>query len=215
MWQVRELIPHVGKQTVAPKKRLFFAIYYTVEDNAFKRAAQAWARTVKLRHSFSASNDYFYEKEISTEAQFNAAWGEIYDKATNDGYQVHAGNLLTHASKQTDRGDGLEFKGGTLTHQEIVSMRRLPWTESGFLILAGCNTGLTKDRKWAPAYSFALAQKIPTVGQPGYAYFSTNWPSYSRIGDDDNDICLWAYDRSANATFLGSGTRMTGIVFKV
>ncbi len=214
MWQVTELIPFIGKQAVKPKKRLFFTIYYISDDNAFQRAASCWASEVKARHAFSQADDLFYEKQITTEANFIAAWNEIYTKATKEGYEVHAGNLLTHASKQDDRQDGLEFSGGTLTHLEIVGLQRLPWTSSGFLILSGCNTGRTQERSWARAHSFAMTQRVPTVGQTGYSYFSTQWPKYSRIGQSDNRICLWAYSRTGNGLF-GSGERMSGIVFKV
>jgi len=220
MWQVTELIPHIPKNIETKSPRLFFSFYYQVPDGAFKRAAETWRDEVKKRHNFSVATDHFFEREVTSEASFKQAWDQLHAKAAEGHFEVLAGNLLTHASIQDDRNDGLEFAGsdaedGTLKHSEIVALKKLPWAKNGFLILCGCNTGLAKGRSWIPAHSFALVQGVPTVGQAGYAYFSKEWMNYQKTSEKDSQICLWAYDRGKNATFFGSGSRMAGLVFKV
>jgi hypothetical protein len=212
MWQIPELIPHLGKPPATASKRIFFAIYYKSSDDAFKYAALCWLSQVKLRHSANGE-DITIEREVSSESEFVTAWEAVGLTAKSRSAEVYAGNLLTHASKQTARGDGLEFKGGTLEHLEIVALAKLPWSSNGFLILSGCNTGLINDRRWAPAHSFALGQGVPTVGQDGYAYFSNRWSSYNEKSAADSQICLWAYARGQNG-FLGGGGRVSGIVYK-
>jgi hypothetical protein len=212
MWQISELIPHIGQATVPTPKRIFFAIYYKSKDHAFKYAALCWLAQTQSRHS-ATGDDITIEREISTEAEFTSAWEFVRQTAEDRSASVYAGNLLTHASIQAERGDGLEFAGGTLEHLEIVAMTKLPWASNGFLVLSGCNTGLMKDRRWAPAHSFAIAQGVPTVGQDGYAYFSKQWSSYREKSTSDSQICLWSYARGKNS-FFGSGGRVSGIVFK-
>ena len=221
MWQVTELIPYIPKNVENKGPRLFFILYYKVADGAFKKAAQTWRDEVKRRYGFTAK-DEFFEREVRSEESFKSAWNDLYAAAVRGGYEVLAGNILTHASKDTGGDDGLEFalsdaEDGTLKHSEIVALKKLPWAKNGFLILCGCNTGLSKQRKWIPAHSFALAQGVPTVGQAGYAYFSTEWQEYKETSPSDTRMCLWAYERKKNATafIFGSGRRMAGIVFKV
>jgi hypothetical protein len=231
MWHITELIPYIEKPNLEGNlktrpPRLFFAIYYRVKDNAFRKAAKTWLDTMQIRYPFDR-NDRFIEKEVSSEEDFKSAWHEIYVSAIQAGSEVFAGNILTHSSKQDDRNDGLEFsepedsiEDGTLHHSEIVALKRLPWAKNGFLILSGCNTGLAMKRKWAPAFSFALIQRVPTVGQAGYAYFSTSWSTYGRTSAGSKETCLWAYKRSGNSSSIllldfTPSTRMSGIVFKV
>jgi hypothetical protein len=212
MWQVNELIPFVPTTAEPAAPRLFFTIYYTAVDHAFKRAALTWLKEIKGRHAFGGA-DLEVATEVGTEQAFVSAWNDVAAAARKAKASVYAGNLLTHASKQSGRGDGLEFKGGTLTHHEIVGLPRLPWSKRGFLILSGCNTGLILDRAWAPAHSFALSQGVPTVGQAGFSYFSNVWRRYSVTTPADASIALWAYARGQNSLF-GSGNRTAGIVYK-
>jgi hypothetical protein len=219
MWQLPELIPHIRKEATPLTNRLFFALYYKVPDNAFKLAAESWISNVCLRHGFKAGLDKTLAIEVLTEADFVAAWTRVHQEASVGGLTVYAGNLLTHAFKDPDAetsttsSEGLAFKGSALTHQEIVGLQKLNWATSGFLILSGCNAANVGSRQWAPAHSFALIQRVPTVGNVGYSYFSTQWGVYSRFNGEAT-VGLWAYRRKSNG-LLGNGERMAGIVFKV
>ncbi|MFO1372817.1 MAG: hypothetical protein U1F42_10650 [Candidatus Competibacteraceae bacterium] len=221
MYQVSEL---AGYRPTPPtvcwaKPRLFFSIYYKVPDNAFKNAANTWKDIVMHQENFLAKeSDFFFEREIQSETDFKTAWDELSSKAISGNFQVWAGHLLTHASKQADSNDGLEFQSdvgndGTLKQSEISKLLKLPWSQYGYLVLAGCNTGLTGTRGWAPAQTFALYQGVPTLGQAGYGYFSTNWSSYKEISSSDTRICLWAFRRGKNGA-LGNGERISGIIYK-
>jgi len=198
--------------------RIIFSIYYKVPDNAFKNAAAIWKNRIIQQEFFLGNQDYFFEREISSETEFRTAWRELHGLATRGNYEVLVGNILSHASKQTDDNDGLEFKkdlgnDGTLREAEIRSLAKLPWSKNGYLILCGCNTGLQKERSWVPAKSFAKSQGIPTLGQTGYAYFSTQWGIYKENSKKSANICLWAYSRGQNDTF-GSGARMLGKIYQ-
>ncbi|HHW76130.1 MAG TPA: hypothetical protein GX399_03715 [Xanthomonadaceae bacterium] len=222
MWQVTELIPYIPANIENKAPRLFFALYYKAADGAFKKADQTWRDEVKKRYNFSVARDEFFERQVMSEDSFKTAWNDLCATAIRGGFEVWAGNILTHASKDMGGDDGLEFsrsdaEDGTLKHSEIVALKKLPWAKNGFLILSGCNTGLSKERKWIPAHSFALAQRVSTVGQAGYAYFSKEWNDYQKTSESDSKMCLWAYDRGKNTATLifGSGRRVAGIVFKV
>ena len=212
-------------QTVRPqecksvgKPRIFFSIYYYVDDHAFRRAAKTWKRCVKTEEVFQNGVDQFYEKEVRTESGFKAAWKEVANLTNRTNGVAWVGQLFTHASKGSDK-DGLEFKpseedDGTLSQKEISTLEALPWDpDMGYLILSGCNTGKAGKRGWTPGEVFAKSQNVLTIGQNGYGYFSKNWPSYSRISGTDTNIALWAYRRSANSYF-GNGGRVPGVVFR-
>ena len=94
---------------------------------------------------------------------------------------------------------------------EILALSKLNWAADGLLTLLGCNTGLAGKRGWTPASVFAKAQGVSTIGQAGYAYFSTSKTSYVKIGSGQS-IYLWAYNRGKNAAF-GAGARMAGVTF--
>jgi hypothetical protein len=111
----------------------------------------------------------------------------------------------------------LEFRpspadDGTLSRTEISGLKVLPWHDDGALVLTGCNTGVVGKRGWCPASVFAARQKVRTLGQLGYAYFSKSWSSYETIGSFDKRICLWAFKRRRNG-MLGDGARMAGRVY--
>ena len=109
MWQVTELIPHIPKNIENKAPRLFFALYYKTDDDAFKKAAQTWRDEIKKRYNFSVAIDEFFEKQVTSEKSFKAAWDELYALAAGGHFEVLAGNLLTHASIGDNRNDGLEF----------------------------------------------------------------------------------------------------------
>mgnify|MGYP007088033298 CR=1 FL=1 len=202
--------------TVCYRPRLFFSIYYKTGDHAFRYAAETWRNVVKAQESF-AGYDHFVEREISTEFEFKTAWQELYQKATNDNLLVWAGQLFTHSSKQTDGNDGLEFHGddhdnGTLQQAEIASLAKLPWHNQGFLILAGCNSGINGSRGWSPAEEFAKKQGVKTLGQVGYGYFSEVWDTYDEKPSSATTIALWAYRRGKNGA-LGDGKRIPAKIF--
>lgn len=221
MYQISELTGYrpTPRSACWVKPRLFFSLYYKVPDNAFKNAATTWKDVVKHQENFSTQEgDFFFEREIQSETDFKTAWDELNSKAVAGNFQVWVGHLLTHASKQTNSNDGLEFQSdvgndGTLKQEEISKLMKLPWSEYGYLILAGCNTGLTGARGWSPAQTFALHQGVPTLGQAGYGYFSTDWNSYDEISSGDTRICLWAFRRGKNGAF-GGGERIPATVYK-
>ncbi len=196
-------------------KRLFFSMHFKVKDNAFKYAAQTWERVVKSRHAFDYSKDEFLSFELSTEGDFKTHWRTVNDRARTGNYAVWAGHLLTHASIQDNHNDGIEFRSdvgedGTLKSSEIAPLPVLPWRPESFLVLAGCNTGLSRVG-WNPGAAFAQHQKVTTLGQTGYAYFSKKWHDFSSK-TNETEICLWAYSRGKNSWF-GSGGRLAGRVF--
>lgn len=193
---------------------LYFAIYYEVPDNAFYRAAQTWE--MEVLGGASQSDAPMMEEGVRTETDFKNAWARIREQARKTGMPVIQGHVFSHASKG-DSADGLEFKGsdvddGTLTQAEIMSLPALPWADDGLLTLAGCNSGLLGTRGWAPARVFAQTQKVTTIGQSGYAYFSTSKDRYVKITPGSQTVYLWAYKRASNG-MLGWGGRMPGVSF--
>lgn len=199
------------------EKHIYFAIYYPVEDDAFKRAAETWRREVEQRPSYHKGIDVIMIEEAGTEKQFEKAWRKIAERSNENsgakgverdlpGAKVVEGHLFTHASKQTDDWDGLEFpdapegKRGerTVTRKEIAEYPVLDWAQDGFLVLHGCNTGLKGKRKWTPAQAFADRQKVKTFGQSGYAYFSQKGWMWERIDKESPEVYLWAYKHRKN-----------------
>jgi len=203
--------------TLAPKC-IYFAIYYRVPDNAFKRAAETWKRKVEQYASYRKDVDIIILKEVKTETDFRRAWKEVYAKNASVGGIVIEGQLFTHASKDDGGPNGLEFRSsrtddGTLTKGEITSLPRLNWDDqNGLLVLTGCNTGLIEKRGWTPAREFARSHRVRTVGQPGYAYFSQNDKKYVEINSASTQVYLWAYKRRKNGLF-GDGSKMGGISY--
>jgi hypothetical protein len=192
---------------------LNFAIYYRVPDRAFERAADTWEAEASKA---IGSGALFLKEGVSTEADVLAAWTRILDRATREGLPVYAGQIFSHASKGS-RNDGLEFQpgedeDGTIDRTGIQSMPVLPWDPQGTLTLTGCNTGLVGTRGWCPASDFATHQKVHTVGQAGYGYFSTQTRRYSRIDDSSTTVYLWAYRRGKNGAF-GDGMRINGTLY--
>jgi hypothetical protein len=214
-------ITEVGSMTPfsAGTGRVFFAIYYvnarSVPDAAFERAARTWRNNVRVQEGFRSDRDVFIEAAVTSEPDFKRAWSTIAMQAEANGMPVWAGNVLSHSSKGSST-DGLEFASvggdGTITQSDVGSLAVLPWDPNGYLILSGCNTGLKGKRSWSPAKEFAVKQRVRTLGQAGYAYFSKVWSSYSETSPSDMRISLWAYSRGRNAA-LGGGGRMPGILY--
>ncbi len=205
---------------VSTARRVFFCVYYqnsaSDPDASFQRAARTWNREAKKQFSFREGVDIFIEQAVTTEPQFKNAWNGIAKQASYNGMKVSLGQLLTHASKDPNGGNGLEFMpvsgDGTITQADIAALAKMPWSSDAALILAGCNTGLTgSGRSWSPAAEFAKAQKVRTLGQSGYAYFSKVWASYTSQVKTDTNIALWAYQRGKNAP-AGDGSRLKGVV---
>lgn len=199
---------------------IFFAIYYDPpdDDDAFKRAAVCWRKRLMIEGVASA-HDPFIMRAVTFERDFKLAWAHIAATARTRGMEVGGGQIFSHASKQENGEDGLEFRkssdpadGQTLKGEEIDRLEGLPWSKDGFLILSGCNTGLTGDRGWSPARRFARAQGVTALGLPGYGYFSKSWDRYKETGARDQEIYLWAYRRGWNSPF-GGGYRLPGVVF--
>lgn len=216
MWTLPEfsnqLSPVQGSSTTPS---VFFSIWYKVTDNAFQYAAKTWRRVVESRPAFQHSPSSFLEYEVGTEAEFTRAWVDVGNKAGLAGAQVRAGNLLTHASIQGDGHDGLEFHvdHSTVKCGEIHALPLLPWGgEGAHLILSSCNSGKLDSRSWCPARALAGKQRVATIGQAGFAYFSRTWDTYTEKRAADRRIGLWAYSRRRNG-WLGSGQRMPGVVF--
>ena len=198
------------------RPRLFFALYYHVPDRAFEYAARTWLDDMKRQEGASSGDSELFIG-MSTESDFWLSWHTVSEQAVSSGLDVVAGGIFSHASKQQGGNDGLEFQSdgdldGTLTAAEILGLPVLPWAADGYLVLAGCNTGIGGQRKWVPAEVFARHQRVITVGQAGYAYFSKTWSSYAEKAPSHTRISLWAYRRGKNGVF-GSGSRMEAGVF--
>lgn len=217
MYEISEL----GSMTTlsAGSGRVFFSVYYanalTVPDAAFERAARTWRNSVQVHESFRQGRDVFIEAAVTSEPDFKRAWKGIANQARINNMPVWVGNVLSHSSK-SGTTDGLEFASvggdGTITQSDIRSLDRMPWDRNGYLILSGCNSGLTGGRSWAPAKEFAMKQRVRTLGQTGYAYFSKVWTTYFETTPADPSIALWAYARGKNGA-LGNGERKPGAVF--
>jgi len=199
-----------------------FAIYYdnasSDKDRAFQRAASTWeAEFLSGRGAgLCYINPRTFIETARSESDFTAAWNRLAKRAAIEGLKFVEGHLFSHASK-TGGGGTLEFTGssgsdGTLTAPEIKSLSVLPWAEGAVLVLHGCRTGLPGSKGRAVAQEFAATQKVHTVGQPGYAYFSRSRCDYVSITTSSSPTYLWAYLRGKNAP-LGSGGAMSGIDF--
>jgi hypothetical protein len=198
-----------------PAKDIYFAIYYKVDDHAFRYAANYWKRQVTASPVDPASIQ-FVMREVSTAAEFKAAWNDIYKVTQAAGAGAKEGRVFSHASLDSSQ-DGLEFRkdaneDGTISKGELASLPKLQWVPGGTLVLHGCNSGVTGDRGWTPAEVLAKSQGVPTTGQTGYAYFSQQYGSYLEWHPSYSVVYLWAYKRRLNSMF-GDGTRMPGKVF--
>lgn len=205
-----------------------FAIYYDhVTDRAFERAADSFLRqaqrwfpgAVPLRYGATSVPDLL------------RAWDRVAAEVGGAGSRILCGALLTHASKggpYPGGGEGgLEFApldratqtcptDITVENAQIGRMTQLPWASGAFLVLCGCNTGIGAAGHASVAQSFALRQGVTTIGQGGFAYFSTRWLYHRTAHPHDAEICLWAFARGRNSRLppLASGLRLEGRVFR-
>ncbi|MFM7203014.1 MAG: hypothetical protein ACKO6N_19680 [Myxococcota bacterium] len=189
------------------RKRIFFAIYYMVEDAAFERAAKTWKTELETNGIYRSSEDVFLLVGVHKEEEFKLAWQYICEETAHYVALAHLGQIFSHASKGDDI-DGLEFYGSTLNQTEIAALPRLNWSSSAQLILAGCNSGLIAERNWSPAEAFANSQQVRTIGQQGFAYFSAVKNQYKKIQETSPEVYLWAYRRGRNGF---GGQRLSGI----
>jgi hypothetical protein len=191
------------------QRQLYFAIYYRArekDDGAFERAARHWWQSVQRRLFFDGASTSIAMHEVTTESDFRVAWQSIADQAVAEKARIVEGAIFSHASLG-DREDGLEFGGGgdvTLSRSDIAALPVLPWAASGLfgsgalLVLLSCNSGRTDKRGWSPAEEFAKRQCVAVVGQMGYATFSTEWAQKEQIGEQSQEIYLWAYKGGSN-----------------
>jgi len=212
----------VARKTTAvlpSKRRLFFALYYRVKDHAFKRAAETWEKETRQAFGFVDTQDLFLSIEVFSESEFKAAWNRVQTESRARSAKIVQGQIFSHASKTGEGAqNGLEFKkdtseDGTIKKNEIESLAPLDWdSNQGYLILSGCNSGLAGNRNWTPAEVFARTQKVRTLGQSGYAYFSSSRDSYVEIDASSDVVYLWAFKRRRNG-WSGSGQKMEGVTF--
>ncbi|WP_149495350.1 hypothetical protein [Roseiconus lacunae] len=187
-------------------------IFYDVEDRAFERAAKTMAHEIKGE----AIQEFL---KVKTKNDFLESWKAIRSQAENNSAVVVAVHVFTHASKQDDQQDGLEFaqtgnSSGTLTRSDIEGLPRLPWADDNQGVhLYGCNTGLIGEREWAPGSAFTQSQRVTTYALTGFGYFSSNPNRYVEISNADDVVYLYAYKRGRNG-LLGDGSRMKEKVFK-
>lgn len=211
LFAILELVVATGPSRAQALQPLQVFIYYDVPDRAFERAARTTAR------GYEKTTVQVFIK-VKSKKDFLDAWESARKQASDTSTTDSGVWLLTHASKQTDAQDGLEFAGGaggTLTKDEIARLPKMPWTKGGGvrLHLCGCNTGLVGERGWCPAQVLAHSQGVAASGQTGYAYFSSDAETYKAITERDTTVFLRAYKRGRNG-LTGDGRRMEEKVFQ-
>jgi hypothetical protein len=198
---------------------VYFALYYTVDDRAFERAAETWKRKVEASSEYE-DQDVFLMIPVSTEAEFKAAWDKVLQMSKKPNHIVKEGRVFSHASKESSQ-DGREFRkdpanDGTTNKLELSLLPVLNWAKGGTLHLHSCNSGVVGTRGWAPAGLLATSQSITVIGQSGFAYFSSNPGTYMEIDGKTKDVYLMAFHRRRNTPLLsiGGGSSMPEITFK-
>ncbi len=194
-------------------RRVYFALYYVVSDNAFRRAADTWAQAVKSAPAWNNRCDMII-KRFRKEDDFRAAWDLVHQGMANSGMStsIAEGHVFSHASRWTNN-DGLEFEDGTFDRNDIRTAPVLAWAKGeGLLVLHGCNSGRSRGGGWSPAAEFATRQGVRTIGQTGTSYMSGREDRYEAITPTTPRVYLWAYRRGRNDP-LGDGSKMTGLDF--
>jgi len=194
----------------ALRRRLFFVIFYnnpaSDHDGAFRRAAFTRVEAMKQEVGFDPSVDLFLVRVATTELQFVKVWRDVLRACDEARARVYGGVTMFHASARGDE-TGLEFLGGTLNQQEIEALEKLPWASGARLHVVGCNTGAAGDelppgvqaaRQWVPAQVFARAQRVTTLGEAGYAYFSLEPDRYVPNDGRSEVLYLGAFARRRN-----------------
>lgn len=199
----------------APKKLLFFVIYYKDSEGSFGRVAETQMRQIKTSSEWTAGRDELFTQVVRTESDFYQTWEALYQKASKGGFQVQHGFITSHATKGDGAHSGLEFypepdhrEDATATRDELMKLTRLPWAKGGRLEFNGCNTGLSGARRsWSVAEIMAKSQGARTTGQLGYSYFSLSKSKYVEITPTAKDVYLRAFHRRKNG-LLGNGNAM-------
>lgn len=200
-------------------RKLFVIMYYTKlnhDDGAFKNAAETKKREIEVSRAYDSGRDRLFCYSISHEDDLKQKWIEILAMETSGLSSVEEMHLFTHASKGSANGDGIELmvsgsNNGTLEKQEIEALPKLFWMPSATLTLYGCNTGIRgAKRNWSIAEAFASTQRVKTLGQSGYAYFSKKRDVYEENDHSSSRLYLWAFRRRRNG-MTGNGEKMEAI----
>ncbi|HEY0715185.1 MAG TPA: hypothetical protein VGF45_21070 [Polyangia bacterium] len=192
-------------------RRVFFAIYYVVPDQAFRRAAETWRDELRASAAWNRRCDFILMGS-RREDDFLTAWNRINVGMAESGMtmEIVEGHVFTHASRFTSN-DGLEFEDSTFDRHDIRSAPVLPWSkDEGLLVLHGCNTGRDRWIGWTPAGEFVRRQRVRTIGQDGTSYMSRQPDSYVEIDPTAARVYLWAFRRGRNAPG-GDGLKIPGI----
>lgn len=202
-----------------PRRRLIFGIYYRVADNAFKRALSTELALLKASVEWMPERDIIITKEVKHEDDFKGAWKDIHAESQAGNIEVIQGYVFTHASKPTGERSGLEFApvngaDATLRRDEMESLEKMPWASYARLDMRGCNTGMTGERRaWSIAEVMAESQRVLTIGQMGYSYFSASRSEYVEINEQTLNVYLWAYHRKKNDHF-GDGSMIPAKIYQ-
>lgn len=187
-------------------KKLFFSLYYKVEDNAFKLASETWKKSLNLDFG-----SVYIGLEFTTERSFKESWRKIYQDAKTQNLVAVEGHVFSHSSHDkslnrrgiefmADKDEAYLINGNTLKSSEILSLEKLPWDKyKGELVLHGCNSG-REINGWVLAQKFANGQGVSTKGQVGFAFFSkqeNKYKGHEGIGSNTK-LYLWAYEHSDN-----------------
>lgn len=205
----------------APKKLLFFVIYYKDSEGSFGRVAETQVRQIKTSAEWTDGRDELFTQVVKTESDFYKTWEALYQKASKGGFQVQHGYIMSHATKGDGAHSGLEFypepdhrEDATATRDELMELEKLPWAKDGLLEFNGCNTGLSGARRsWSIAEIMAKSQGVRTTGQLGYSYFSLSKSKYIEITPVAKDVYLRAFHRRKNG-LLGNGNAISEKEFR-
>ncbi len=189
------------EEVCTPPGDLYFAIYYIAPDGtrSFERAAETWHRRLCQTPGFE--DDQYLAIGVLTEEEFVDAWLQVEAEARRRHAVVREGHIYTHSSLHGSE-TGLEFQrsanGVTLTEPEIRALPPLPWHPDGRLVLHSCNSGVDRDG-WSPAKAFGRGQRVRTIGQTGFAFFSQEESKWVEIDQSSPVVFLRAYYHGRNA----------------
>jgi hypothetical protein len=154
-------------------------------DEELRRAAQTRANAIRGAKGFDPKKDTVLLRGVKTKQDFANVIKEAngLDKKFGKVEQI---NLYAHAGPK----DGPVFhEAAPYNHnqaffnQRELSSLKVNWSGSAIARFYGCNTGQNF------AQNFANAQRVPTFGYEGYAYFSNS--STSMIPDQGSGRPLY------------------------